>query len=103
MTIYFFIIIMLQSVTVNYVIFFVTIIIGIPRKISVFHLRYPTSKALIRSVMTYACPSCDFAADTHLFILKLLQNKVLRTFGKFPRNTLLREMHMAFQVPYIYE
>jgi ribosome-binding factor A len=29
-------------------------------------------KALIRSVMTYACPACEFAADTHLIKLQRL-------------------------------
>jgi hypothetical protein len=32
-----------------------------------------------------------------------LQNKVLRTIGKFPSRTPVRELHMAFQVPYIYD
>jgi hypothetical protein len=30
--------------------------------------------ALIRTVMTYACPTWDFAADTHLMKLQCLQN-----------------------------
>jgi hypothetical protein len=52
--------------------------------------------------MTYACTAWEFSADTHLLKLQPLQNKVLRTTGKFPRRTPVRELHMAFQVPYIH-
>jgi hypothetical protein len=58
-------------------------------------------KALIRSAMTYACPTWEFAADTRLLKLQRLQNKVLRTIGNLPRFTLVRDMHVAFQIPYI--
>jgi hypothetical protein len=70
-------------------------------------------KALIRSIMTYACPAWEFAADTHLM---KLQNKVLCTTGRFPRNTPTRDIHIYrvhflfymnifihFQIPYIYD
>jgi hypothetical protein len=33
-------------------------------------------KALIRSVMTYACPTWEYAADAHLLKLQSLQNRV---------------------------
>jgi hypothetical protein len=52
--------------------------------------------------MTY-CPAWEFAADTHLMKLQCLQNKVLRTIGKFPRNTQIRDMHISFQIPYVYD
>jgi hypothetical protein len=39
----------------------------------------------------------------HLLKLQRLQNKVLRTIGKFPRRTPVRELHMAFHVTYIYD
>jgi hypothetical protein len=32
-----------------------------------------------------------------------LQNKVLRTNGNFPRRTSVRDMHVAFQIPYVYD
>jgi hypothetical protein len=37
--------------------------------------------------------------------LKLLrlQNMVLRTIGSYPRGTSVRDMHMAFQSPYVYD
>jgi hypothetical protein len=53
--------------------------------------------------MTYACPTWDFAADSHLMKLQRRQNKVLRTIGNFPRRTSVREMHKAFSIPYIYD
>jgi hypothetical protein len=51
--------------------------------------------------MTYACPAWEFAADTHLIILQRLQNNVLLTIANFPRRTPVREMHMAFHLPYV--
>jgi hypothetical protein len=51
--------------------------------------------------MTYACPAWEFAADTHLLKLQRLQNKVLRTIGHFPRRTPVRDLHVAFRIPYI--
>jgi hypothetical protein len=40
-------------------------------------------KALIRSVMTYACPAWELAADIYLCKLQRLQNKVLHTIANF--------------------
>jgi hypothetical protein len=34
--------------------------------------------------------------------LQRLQNKVLRTTGNFPRRTPVRDLHIAFKLPYIY-
>jgi hypothetical protein len=53
-------------------------------------------KALIRSLMTYACPAWEFAAESHLLKLQRLQNEVLRTIGNFPKRTSVRDMHVAF-------
>jgi hypothetical protein len=53
--------------------------------------------------MTYACPAWEFAAKTHLLKLQRLQNKILRTIGKLPRRTAVRDLHMAFQIPYVYD
>jgi hypothetical protein len=53
--------------------------------------------------MTYACLAWEFAADTHLIKLQRLQNKVLCTVGNFPKRTPVREMHMAFHLPYVYD
>jgi hypothetical protein len=54
-----------------------------------------------RSVMTYACPPWEFAADTDILKLQRLQNKVLHTIGEFPKCTSVHELHVAFQAPYI--
>jgi hypothetical protein len=51
--------------------------------------------------MTYAF--WEFVADTHLMKLHRLQNKVLRTIDKFPRNTLIRDMHISLQIPNVYD
>jgi hypothetical protein len=53
--------------------------------------------------MTYACPTWEFAAETHLLKLQSLQNRVLRTIGNFQKKTTIRDMHVAFQVPYVYD
>jgi hypothetical protein len=60
-------------------------------------------KAMIRSVMTYACPAWESAADTYLLKLQCMQNKVLRTIGNFPRSTTVRNLHRAFNLPYVYD
>jgi hypothetical protein len=59
--------------------------------------------ALIKSVITYASPTWEFAANTHLMKLQRLQNKVPRTIGNYPRRKPVRDLHMAFQVLYVYD
>jgi hypothetical protein len=49
------------------------------------NIKLTLHKALIRLVMTYACPTWELAADTHLLKFQLLQNKILHAIGKFPR------------------
>jgi hypothetical protein len=53
--------------------------------------------------MTYACPAWEFAAESHLLKLQRLQNKVLRIIGSFPRRTSVRDIHVAFQILYVYD
>jgi hypothetical protein len=60
-------------------------------------------KALIRTIVAYACPVSEFVAVKHLPKLQRLQNKVLCTIGKFPRRMPGREFHMSFKLPYIYD
>jgi hypothetical protein len=67
------------------------------------NIKLTLHKTLIRSVMTYACPAWEFAAESHLLKLQRLQKKVLRTIGNFPRRTPVRDMHVAFQIPYVYD
>jgi hypothetical protein len=60
-------------------------------------------KALIRSVIIYACRVWELAADTFLLKFQRMQNKVLRTIGNFPRCILVRDLHIAFNIPYVYD
>jgi hypothetical protein len=60
-------------------------------------------KALIRTVIIYACPAWELAADTYLLKLQRLQNKVLHTIGNFPRCKPICDMHAAFNLPYVYD
>jgi hypothetical protein len=59
-------------------------------------------KALIRSKMTYACLT-ELAIDSNIFKLRRLQNKVLLTTGNLLRRTLTRALHLAFEIPYVYD
>jgi hypothetical protein len=49
------------------------------------NIKLTPHKALISSVMAYACPAWKFAAECHLLKLQRLQNKILRTTGNFPK------------------
>jgi hypothetical protein len=60
-------------------------------------------KALIRSVMTYVCPAWEFTAETQLLKLQRLQNRVLCPTANFPRRTSVRNIHIVFQIPYVYD
>jgi hypothetical protein len=51
--------------------------------------------------MTYASPAWESAAETRLMKLQRLQNKVIRTIGNLLRRTSIREMHTAFNIPYV--
>jgi hypothetical protein len=49
--------------------------------------------------MTYAYPTWEFAADTHLMKLQRLQNRILRAIGNLGRRTPLQDLHLAFKIP----
>jgi hypothetical protein len=68
-----------------------------------YNIKLTVHKALIRSVMTYACPDWEFTTDICLLKLQHLQNKALCTTGNFPRCTLVYDLHTAFDLPYIYD
>jgi hypothetical protein len=67
------------------------------------NIKLALHKAFIRGIMTYACPAWEFAADSNLLKLQRLQIKVLRTIGKFPWCTPVRDLHMAFKLSYVYD
>jgi hypothetical protein len=54
---------------------------------------------LIRSIMSYACPTWEFAADSHLLKLQCLQKKVLCTVVDLPSCTLSHDLHMVYKIP----
>jgi len=45
----------------------------------------------------------EFAADSYLLKLQRLQNKDVRTTNNLPRRTPTRDLHMAFNIPYLYD
>jgi hypothetical protein len=53
--------------------------------------------------MTYACPTWEFAADTHLMKLQRLQDRVLRSIGNLVRRTPVHDLHLEFKIPYVYD
>jgi hypothetical protein len=59
--------------------------------------------ALIRSVMTHACPTWGYAADAHLLKLQRMQNRLFRATGNLDRSTPVRKFHVAFKIPYVYD
>jgi hypothetical protein len=60
-------------------------------------------KALIRSMLTYACPAWEFAADSYLLKLQLLQNRALLTTGNLSRHNPICDLHRSFKITYIYD
>jgi hypothetical protein len=67
-------------------------------------MNWPTdSQSQYNSNSTYACPAWEFAAETDLLKLQRLQNRVLGAIGNFPRRTSVRDMLVAFQIPYVYD
>jgi hypothetical protein len=66
------------------------------------NIKLTLHKALIRSVMTCACRAWEFAAESHLLKFQRLQKEVFRTIGNFPRRTSVCDMHVAFQILYVY-
>jgi hypothetical protein len=80
------------------------------RKYSIFkskhfnaNIKLNMYRALIRSIMTDACPTWEFAADTHLMKLQRLQNRVFRPIGNLDRRTPVRDLHLEFKIPYVYD
>jgi hypothetical protein len=69
------------------------------------NIKFTIYRALVRSVITYSCPAWEFAADTQLKKPQRLQNRVLRTTGRFIRNATITilDSHVALQIPYMYD
>jgi hypothetical protein len=60
-------------------------------------------KAQIRSVMTYTCPTWEYAASAHFLKLQRLHNRVLRAIGNLDRCTPVRGLHVDLKIPYMYD
>jgi hypothetical protein len=63
-------------------------------------------KALISSVMIYASPTWEYAADALLLKPQRVQSRVLRAIGNLGdlyRRTRDRELRVAFKIPYVYD
>jgi hypothetical protein len=58
-------------------------------------ITYDFYKMLIRPVMTYACPTCEFEVDTHVLKLQCLQNTVICAIDNVGKRTPVNDMHVA--------
>jgi hypothetical protein len=65
------------------------------------HLALTIYKALIRPIMTYACPVWGFAALTHINKLQAFQNKTLRIITKLPKVVPILTLHDQTHIPLI--
>jgi hypothetical protein len=53
------------------------------------------------SVLT--CSTWEYGAGAHLLKLQSLQNRALRSIGNVDSCTPVRELHVAFKIPYVYD
>jgi hypothetical protein len=53
--------------------------------------------------MIYVGPAWKFARGAYLLKPLSLQNNALRMFGEFQKNVRIRERHVAFEIPYVYD
>jgi hypothetical protein len=53
--------------------------------------------------VTDISPTWEYGAVINLMKLQWLQNKVIRTTGKFTMNAPIRYMHTAFQITYAHD
>jgi hypothetical protein len=60
-------------------------------------------KALIRSVMTYACPTLEYVVDAHILKLLRLQNRVLCATANLDRCTPDRKLCVSLKISYEYD
>jgi hypothetical protein len=58
-------------------------------------------KALIRSAMTYGCPTWEKEAEAHLLRLQCLQKRVLRAIGNLDRRAPVRKLQILNVYNYI--
>jgi hypothetical protein len=66
------------------------------------NIKLTTHSALVRSIMSYACP-WESAVDTDLLKRQRLQNRIIRNIGNFPRPTYICDWHKSFQLSCVYD
>jgi hypothetical protein len=66
------------------------------------HIERIEAKAFRTFIRLNACLAWEFAAETHLLKLQCLQNRVLHKIGNFLRHTSVRDLHVPFQILYVY-
>jgi hypothetical protein len=64
------------------------------------HFEITLHKALIMLVMTYVCPTWDYAVNAYLLKFQRLQNRLRRAIRNLDRFTLVR---VAFIITYVYD
>jgi hypothetical protein len=67
------------------------------------NIKFMLYKALIRSVMTYARSTWEYSTDAHLLKLQRKQIRAFRAIENRERRTPIRELHVAFKIPYVYD
>jgi hypothetical protein len=65
------------------------------------NIRLTHYKAVIRSLMTYVCPTWEYTLDTRLLKLQCWHNRVLRPIGNVDRCTPVHKLHATFKIPYV--
>jgi hypothetical protein len=53
--------------------------------------------------MTYVCPTWEYMAEAHLTKLYRLQNRAFCATGNRDKCTPIRELHVAFKIPSVYD
>jgi hypothetical protein len=60
-------------------------------------------KALIGSIMVYACATWEYVADAPLLKLQRMQNRVLCPVGNLYKCTQVQKLQVAFKIHYVYD
>jgi hypothetical protein len=67
------------------------------------NIKLSIHKILFSSIMTYAFPALEFAANTSQLKLHCLQNEAFRVVDNFLRYTDVRDLSLALNAPHFYD
>jgi hypothetical protein len=67
------------------------------------NIKFTLCKTLIRSVMTYVYPTCEYAADDYVLKFQCLQKRVIRATGNLDGCTPVHELRVDIKTPYVYD